>query len=435
MKVKTFPRGIHAGDRKEATAQKPIEDAPLPGEIILPLQQHAGVVCEPLVQAGDAVLVFQKVADTDAPVAAPIHSPVSGTVKAVGARFHPGGLKMASIVITPDGSQAEAELVSPPANPGPDEIRKLVRAAGIVGLGGAAFPTQIKLTPPAETKIDSVIINGCECEPYLTVDHRLMVESPEAIIGGLKLILKAVGAAKGYVGIEVNKPDAIEALAGPAGAAGVEVVPLEAKYPQGAEKQLIKSLLNREVPSKGLPSAVGALVQNVGTAIAIYEAVSFGRPLTRKVVTVSGGGISEPKNLRVYIGTPIKEVIALCGGLVDGAAKVILGGPMMGVALSSLEAPVIKATSGILALSAAETELAETQPCIKCARCVEACPMGLMPNRLGAMVEAGIWDELSDESLFDCIECGSCVFVCPSNRPLVQNIRLGKYTFAGKNRK
>lgn len=427
MQVKTFSRGVHPRDRKEATKGKAIVDAPVPEFIVLPLQQSAGVSCEPLVQVRDRVLAGRKIAESDAFVSAPIHSPVSGVVKAIEPRPHHSGLKLKSIVIVPDAEQEWVELKGLPGDPSPDEIREAVREAGIVGLGGAAFPTRVKIAPPPEMRIDTVILNGCECEPYLTVDHRLMVEEPERIIDGLKLLVKAVGAKDGLIGVENNKPEAIDALSAPAAAAGFRVVPLATKYPQGAEKQLIQAALGREVPSGQLPGHVGALVQNVGTALAVSEAVRDGMPLVKRVLTVGGQGIVEPKNVRALIGTPIKDLVSLCGGLADEAVKVIVGGPMMGTALSGLDVPVVKASSGVIALTAEEAERAAEEPCIKCGRCVEACPMGLMPNRLSVMAQVGIWGEMKDEHVFDCVECGCCSFICPANRRIVTHIRLGKY--------
>jgi electron transport complex protein RnfC len=427
LKVKTFPSGIHPREHKEATREKIITEAPIPDELVLPLQQSAGVACAPLVQVRDRVLAAQKIADTEALISAPLHSPVSGVIKAIEPRPHHTGLKIMSIVIAPDETQEWVELKPGPADPTPEQIREAVREAGIVGLGGAAFPTKVKISPPAEMKIDTIIINGCECEPYLTVDHRLMVESPGKIIDGLKLLVRTVGAERGIIGIEDNKPEAIAAISKEAEPAGFEVVILETKYPQGAEKQLIHAALGRQVPSGALPGHVGVLVQNVGTAAAISEAVREGQPLIRRAVTVSGSGIIEPKNLRVSIGTPVRNLVALCGGLKDAAAKIIVGGPMMGVALSSLDVPVVKATSGIIALSEEEASGPDAKACIKCGRCVEACPMGLMPSRLSVMTEIGIWDEMKNEHVFDCVECGSCTFVCPAARPIVQHIRLAKY--------
>ncbi|HEB12764.1 MAG TPA: electron transport complex subunit RsxC [Actinobacteria bacterium] len=436
MIAKTFSRGIHPEDRKERTQDLPIRTGHVPKTIILPLQQHAGRACEALVARGDQVLVGQKIADSDAQIAAPIHSSVSGKVKAIEPRLHCSGIKITSIVIESDGEQSTVDYKKPSVDPSPQEIRALVREAGVVGLGGAAFPTHVKINPPQGTNVDSVIVNGCECEPFLTGDYRLMLEESASIVDGLKLLKTAVGAERGYIGIETNKPDAIEVITGATlGDNDIEVVPLEAKYPQGAEKQLIMAVLNRVVPVRALPSAVGALVQNVETTIAISRAVRAGEPLMTKVLTVSGGGIINTANLRVQIGTPIADVISACGGLRDGVAQIILGGPMMGTALTGLEAPVVKATSGILALTGQEIINRDIQPCIKCGRCVEVCPMGLQPSRLGNLVEFEILDEFEDNDIMDCVECGSCAFICPSRRPLVQYIKLGKYMLAQKGRK
>lgn len=430
MIVKTFAKGIkHIPHHKEATQSKPIEVLPLPPEIVLPLRQHTGSQAQPLVNKGDKVKKGQKVADVKEALGVPIHAPVSGQVKAVEPRWHYSGVKLPSIVIIPDEQQEESVLLpnaEAKKEPTPESVRQIVKEAGIVGLGGAAFPTYVKLTPPPEAQIDSVIINGCECEPYLTADHRLMLEQPEAILAGLKIIMATVGATQGYIAIEVNKPDAIELLSSLIEEPHIEVVPLESKYPQGSEKHLIKAVLNREVPAKGLPSTVGVLVQNVATTLAVYKAVFLGQPLIEKVVTVSGEAIKEPKNLLVPIGTPVDFILEHCGGLKDNVGEVIFGGPMMGVALSVFQVPVIKATSGIVALSQAELAKRETLPCIKCGGCLAVCPMNLMPYRLAALAEYKIWDELEQYYLFDCIECGCCAYVCPSKRPLVQYIKLAK---------
>lgn len=424
----TFPNGIRIADRKGATQANPIESGPLPDEIILPLQQHAGAACEPRVQVKDKVLAGQRIAEATAPVSAPIHSPVSGEVTAIERRPHHTGLKLPAIVIRPDGEQTGFDRAKPPLDPDAGDIRRLVSEAGIVGLGGAGFPTGIKLTPPAGARIDDVIINGCECEPYLTADHRIMVEEGPAVVDGLRLIMKCVGAKRGFIAIETNKPNALDLLGGlTARDEQIIVTPVEAKYPQGSEKQLIKSILGREVPSKGLPSMVGALVQNVATAAAVSKAVRWGEPLTSKVLTVSGGGVIRPANIRVLIGTPVRDVLAACGGLSDQTVKLIVGGPMMGAAITDTAAPVVKSTSGVLALTADEIDSTPSVACIKCGRCVEACPMGLMPARMANLIEFGFWDELGGTNLFDCLECGSCAFVCPSRRPLVQYFRLGKY--------
>ncbi len=427
MKVKTFPKGVHPQDQKGATRQKPLEAAAVAKLITLPLQQSAGLPATPLVQVRDTVLAGQKIAESAGFISAPLHSPVSGTVKAIALRLHYTGLRLMSIVIAPDDEQKWVEMTRGPDNPDAEYIREAVREAGIVGLGGAAFPTRVKITPPAEMTIDTVIINGCECEPYLTVDDRLMVESADAIVDGLGLLLTAVGAAHGIIGIEDNKREAIESLTRAVLGTGISIVALQTKYPQGAEKQLIHAVLGREVPSGALPGHVGVLVQNVGTAAAVSAAVREGRPLTRRAVTVSGSGIAVPKNLQVDIGTPMRDLIECCGGLTEGVAKIIVGGPMMGVAVATLDAPVVKATSGVIALTRDELTEMAYRACIKCARCIEVCPMGLMPNRLSVMSEVQIWDEMKDEHLFDCVECGCCAYVCPANRPLVQQIRLGKY--------
>ncbi len=436
MRPLTFPRGIHPRDHKEATNAKLIEDGPLPDVIILPLQQSAGACCLPAVDSGDKVLVGQKIGDSEALIAAPIHSPVSGTVKAIEPRPHHTGLKLSSVVIESDGQQKHVECKGLSANPSPDEIRRKVRDAGIVGLGGAAFPTQVKLDPPKGQEIVSLIINGCECEPYLTGDHRIMVEEPEQILDGMLLLMKAVEAENGYIGIETNKPDAIEAMiAVTEKYPDIEVIALEEKYPQGSEKQLIEAILDVQVAPNMLPCSVGALVQNVATSIAVSKACRDGLPLVERVITVSGNGIATPKNLRVAVGTRVSDVIDFCGGTRDQVVKLILGGPMMGTTLVGREAPVVKGTSAILALTNDEIAKVDVHPCIKCGKCVEVCPMLLLPYRFGAMVEFGVFDELEDNHIFNCIECGSCAFICPSQLPLVQYIKLGKYSLAQSREK
>lgn len=299
--------------------------------------------------------------------------------------------------------------------------------AGIVGLGGAAFPTHVKLSPPKEKKIDTVILNGAECEPYLTSDHRLMLERSKDILEGLKIIMKILGVSKGYIGIEQNKPDAITKMKEVArGETNIEVRDLKVKYPQGAEKQLIKAILDRDVPAGGLPMDVGVVVQNVGTAKAIYDACRYGRPLIERVVTVTGRGVNEPKNLRVRIGTQFSQLLDECGGFKDSTVKVIAGGPMMGIAQTNTEVPVIKGTSGILILTSKEAEKAEYLPCFRCGRCIEACPMKLQPSILSVLIEKGKYQEAKENNLLDCFECGSCAYVCPAKRPMVQFMKLAK---------
>jgi electron transport complex protein RnfC len=427
----TFERGIHPRDSKELTASNPAKKAHLPKRVVIPLSQHIGAPAKAEVAVGDEVRKYQMIGSPPGFVSAPVHASISGKVVAISEFLHPSGRMVPSIVIESDGKDEAIELKDNPdfMSLAADDIKKLISDAGIVGLGGAAFPTNVKLSPPKEKPIDVVILNGAECEPYLTADHRLMVEQPQDIVNGLKLIMKSVGVKNGYIGIEKNKPDAIEAMKKASeNEPDIEVRPLTVKYPQGAEKMLIKAITGREVPGKGgLPMDVGAVVQNVGTALAIYEAVRYGRPLVERIVTVTGKGVNEPKNLIVRIGTLLSELIEDCGGLAEGAVKVISGGPMMGFAQWSLDVPVVKGTSGILIQSEDEfISSDEYSPCIRCGRCIDVCPMGLNPSMISIYSEKGFFEEAKQYNLFDCFECGSCAFVCPSKRPMVQFIRLAK---------
>ena len=434
MALKSFKGGIHPPHNKKLTESKPIEQLPLPAEIVIPLQQHTGAPCRPLVKKGDEVLAGQKVGETDTFVSAPIHSPVAGKIKGIEPRPYFTGKPVLSLVIAAKES-SNYQQIKDFKDHSPEGIRRTIREAGIVGLGGAAFPTHVKLSPPKEKPIEAVIINGCECEPYLTADHRQMLENKEALIEGTKLIMKAVSAKRGFIGIEINKPDAIDLIGDElANEENIEVVPLEAKYPQGSEKHLIKAILGRTVPSGGLPMDVGALVQNVGTTISVYRACYEGRPLLDRVVTVTGTGIKEPKNVRTPLGTPVRNLIEFCGGLDDQAVKVVMGGPMMGFALPSLDIPVVKSTSGILVLRESEVSTAEAYPCIKCGECVKVCPMNLIPSRLALLAEHERWEDLEDYSVLDCVECGSCAYVCPARRPLVQLIKVGKANVQAMNK-
>ncbi|MFQ5441534.1 MAG: electron transport complex subunit RsxC [Thermodesulfobacteriota bacterium] len=431
MKFKTFENGIHPDDHKELTEKKTVERAALPGSVIIPLQQHAGPTCEPLVKRGDVVEEGQKIGDVKAFIGAPVHSSINGKVKEIDSYLHPVGMKVLSVVIESDGTSKEWPRVEgiDLAALTPEEIRGRTRDAGIVGMGGAAFPTSVKLSVPKGKKIDTVLLNGCECEPYLTADHRIMVEAPEKVIWGLRALMKTSGAEKGLIGIEANKPDAVEVMKGAiSGSPEIDVIVLETKYPQGAEKMLIKAALGRKVPLGKLPLDVGVVVNNVGTAAAVYDAFHYSKPLFERVVTVSGNGIDEPKNLLVRVGTTFEDVINQCGGLKGGAGEfeVLNGGPMMGIAQSSLNVPVIKGTSGITVLAEDKIKAVPLEPCIRCSGCVEVCPMGLMPYRLG---DYGITDRTPDFKGWGgmaCIECGCCSFVCPSRRPLLQWIRVGK---------
>ncbi|SPQ00454.1 Electron transport complex protein RnfC [Candidatus Sulfobium mesophilum] len=430
MGLATFKGGIHPPDKKTLAANSPITEAKPPKIVVLPLSQHAGAPCKPVVTIGQEVKKGEMIGEPGGFVSAPVHASVSGKVVAISEFPNAMGRMVNSIVIENDLKEEWTALKDAPdyMNLPVEELKEKIKAAGIVGLGGAAFPTAVKLSPPKEKPIDVVIINGAECEPYLTADYRLMIEKPKEIVEGLKILMKVLGVTKGFVGIENNKPDAVAKMSEAAkGEAGITVMALEVKYPQGAEKMLIKAIAGREVPARGLPMDVGAVVQNVGTALAIYEAARYGKPLIERVVTVTGEGIKEPKNLMARVGAKISDLIDECGGLKDDVAKVVAGGPMMGFALSSLDVPVTKGTSGILVLPEEGVVHAEDYgPCIRCGRCIDICAMGLMPSMLSILSEKGLYEEAKAYNLFDCFECGSCAFVCPSKRPIVQLVRLAK---------
>lgn len=428
--LKTFRGGIHPPYNKSFTKDKPVIKATLPQKVIIPMSQHVGAPCEPIVKVGDLVKRGQKIGEAKAFVSAPIHASISGKVVAVEPRPHPAGGMVMSVVIESDGQDEIYEGVKPSkplAELTPDEIKNLIREAGIVGMGGAGFPTQVKLSPPPGKTIDTIIVNGAECEPYLTADHRLMVEKSEDVVLGLKAIMKATGVKKGFIAIEENKPDAIEAIKKAIGAEdGIEVVELATKYPQGGEKQLINAVTGREVPSGGLPMDCHVIVDNAGTCAAIANVLKTGMPLIERISTITGPGIKEPKNLLLRIGTTFEDAIDLCGGFKGNPGKVIMGGPMMGLAQSLLEVPVVKGTSGILVLDDSTVRLFEQSPCIRCARCVDACPIHLLPTMLGKFAERGMWTEAEEYHALDCIECGCCAYVCPAHIPLTQLIRLAK---------
>lgn len=434
-RVRAFFGGIHPKENKESTNSTPIQVLSAPEVVVVPLLQHAGREAKPLVAKGDEVLKGQPIAEADGRISARVHAPVSGKVAAIEPRPSASGRELTCIVIENDGQErwVERQTHPDPVQLDAQSILERIEEAGIVGMGGAGFPTAPKLTPPKGVIIDYLLLNGCECEPYLTADHRLMVEYAEEIVLGAKLLAKACGARKIIIGVEDNKPDAIASLKEQAGA--VDVVALPTRYPQGGEKQLIQALTGREVPSKGLPFQAGCVVQNVGTAYAVTKALRDGEPLISRVVTVTGSVIAEPQNFFVPIGTPFQDLIEAAGGFSQTPGKVVAGGPMMGGAQFDLEAPVTKVTSGVLAFGVDESKTPNPMPCIKCARCVDVCPAYLLPLRLEAFGMHEMWDEAKEYGAMDCIECGCCTYICPSKRPLLQYIRVAKNQIVAASRK
>lgn len=434
----TFRGGVHAPHRKNDTRNKAIEIMKAPGLVYIPLQQHIGAACQPLVKPGDVVKLGQKIGEPGGFVGAPVHASVSGIVKDIRQVPHPSVGSGLAVVIENDGKDEPDDSITPGdiSSMDADRIKELILEAGIVGMGGAAFPTHVKLSPPKEKPIDTVILNGAECEPYLTADHRLMLEAAEDVVDGLKVIMKVLGVERAYIAIEDNKPDAVRIMTDTVKEVqGVDVTVLKTKYPQGAEKQLIYVVTGRQVPSGGLPMDVGVIVSNVGTSAAIARAIKTGMPLVERVVTVTGSGVAEPKNLMVRIGTSFMDVIQACGGFVEEPAKVISGGPMMGIGQYTLDVPVIKGTSGILVLTREEAKIPDVEPCIRCAKCVDACPMGLMPLMISAYALKEDYDNSEKFHAMDCIECGCCSYSCPAKRPLVQSIRVAKKMITDKRKR
>ncbi|MDD3108734.1 MAG: electron transport complex subunit RsxC [Alistipes sp.] len=430
--LKGFSKGgIHAPEYK-ISEKAAIEPMPLPEIAVVPLCQHIGAPAVAVVKKGDTVQVGQVIATAGGFVSAPVHAPVSGTVTAVDALPDNGGVRRPTITIRVEGDQwlesiDRSETLISTCDLSPKEILEKITAAGLVGMGGATFPTHVKLAVPPGKHAEMLIINGVECEPFLTADHRLMLERGEEVLIGVRLLARVLGVSKVYIGIENNKPDAIEHLSRlSAQDPQITVVPLRVRYPQGGEKQLIEAVSGRQVPSGGLPIDVGAVVQNVGTAFAVYEAVQKNKPLIERIVTVTGRCVEHPSNLRVRIGTPLSALIERCGGMPADAGKVISGGPMMGRAVSNLEAPVTKGTSGILLIRERGAVRKEAGSCIKCAKCVTVCPMGLEPYRLSTLSKLGRFEDAEAGYITDCIECGSCAYTCPAMLPLLDYIRLGK---------
>jgi electron transport complex protein RnfC len=438
LRLKTFSGGVHPPTAKGLTKGARIVEASVPERVVIPLRQSLGASAQPSVDVGDEVKIGQKIGEATGFVSVPVHASIAGKVSAIGRFPHPVGGEHDAIVIEGDGTEKWHESIRPREgleSLSAAEIRDIIQEAGLVGLGGAAFPTRVKLSPPESKPIDTIILNGAECEPWLTADHRLMVEKPREILQGLLVFMKALGCERGFVGIEANKPDAAEAMrrAVPDGS-GIKVAALQVKYPQGAEKQLIHAILKRAVPAGGLPMDVGVVVQNVGTSLAAYEAVHLGRPLIRRVVTLTGTPVARPSNFMARIGTLVSSLLDQAGGTTGDVSKVISGGPMMGIAQFTLDVPVIKGMSGVLFLSPGEIDVAPPDPCIRCAHCVHSCPMKLVPTTIEKLVMAEKVEEAVATGLLDCIECGSCAYVCPSRRRLVHYFKYGKY-MANERRK
>jgi len=430
--LKTFKLGgVHPPENK-LSADKPIEELPLPKSVFIPVAQHIGAPATPVVKRGDEVKVGQLIAKSSSFVSTNIHSSVSGKVKKVDFSADSSGYPKQGVLIDVEGDEWIEEIdrsedFVKEFNLEGQEIINKIQEAGIVGLGGATFPTHVKLVPPKGMKAEVLLINGVECEPYLTSDHRLMLEKTDEILTGTKLLMKALNVEKAVVGIENNKPDAIQQLSEKCKEyEGISVVALKVKYPQGGEKQLIKAVTGKEVPSGALPIAVGAVVSNVGTAFAVYEAVQKNKPLFERVITITGKGVEKPSNFKVRVGTPTSALVETAGGLPENTGKVISGGPMMGRAVPSLDIPVTKGTSGILLMEDEEAKRGDSNPCIRCSRCTGVCPMGLEPYFLRTVSEKQLFDRAEENRIMDCIECGSCSYTCPSNLPLLDYIRFGK---------
>ena len=446
MKIRTFRiGGVHPEENK-LTHEVMTKVAPLPKQAIFPLSQHIGAPANPVVAKGDKVKVGTLIAEAGGFVSAPIYSSVSGTVFKVDSAIDATGYRKPVIIINVEGDEWEEgidrsdklELLADHPELTPEEIINRVKEAGVTGMGGAGFPTFIKLSPPPTAKAECVIINAVECEPYITADYRLMMEKADEILVGLELLMVAAKVTTGYIGIETNKPAAIDLLTKKCeekfGATNyqVEVVPLKQRYPQGGEKQLVDAVIRRQVPAPpAIPVNVGAIVQNVGTAFAVYEAVMKHKPLFERYTTVTGKKLQNPGNFLVRMGTPMQDLIDLCGGMPEGENKLLAGGPMMGKALTSTEVPICKGTNSVTVLSDDDARRKEPMPCIRCAKCVSACPMGLEPYLLSTLSSMKNWEQLEAEDITSCIECGSCQFTCPAHRPLLDHIRLGKSTVMG----
>ena len=441
MKLHTFKiGGIHPEENK-ITAEMPTQMAELPKQAIFPLSQHIGAPAKPVVQRGDKVKVGTLLAEAGGFVSAPIYSSVSGTVAKIDEEFDATDYRKPVIIVNVEGDEWEEnidrgdklETLADHPELTPEEIVSRVQAAGVTGMGGAGFPTHVKLCPPPTAKAECIIVNAVECEPYITSDYRLMMEHPDEIIAGLELLMKAAKVERGYIGIEENKPEAIKLLTEKtANDSRIEVIPLAQKYPQGGEKQLVDAVIHRQVPAPpAIPVNVGAIVQNVGTTFAVYEAVMKRKPLIERYTTVTGKRIKRPGNFLVRIGTPFSQLIEACGGMPEGDNKVLAGGPMMGKAVISLNTPVCKGTNSITVISGNEAHRKKVQPCIRCAKCVSVCPMGLEPYLIATLSAFKEYERAENEDIVSCIACGSCQYTCPSGRPILDNILQGKAVVMG----
>ncbi len=439
MKNLTFRGGIHPPHNKKSTEHKPIEVANQPKTVYIPLSQHIGAPCSAVVNKGDIVKRGQKIGEATGFVSSPVHSSVSGVVKDIAPRLVPGGQKVLCVEIENDMNDELYEHLpkySGIENMSPAELLEMIKDAGIVGMGGATFPTHVKLSPPPEKKIDVVILNGAECEPYLTADHRLMLEKPDDIVLGLRVLMKILGIEKAYIGIEDNKMDCVESVRKIVPeSSGIEVVSFQTKYPQGAEKQLIFACTKREVPSGGLPADIGAVVCNVATSAQIGLTLRTGLPLVDRICTITGSSVSEPKNLLIKTGTLYSELVEQCNGFSKPVKKVVSGGPMMGIAQSTLDVPATKGSSGILCLSENDVCTPEATNCIRCAKCISICPAKIQPMYISAFSLKFNFEKAEEYKALDCIECGSCSFVCPARRPLLQSIRVAKKEIMANRRK
>ena len=439
MGLLTFKGGVHPNDGKSLAKDKAIVELLPQGDLVYPLSQHIGAPAKPVVAKGDHVLKGQKIAEAGGFVSAPIYASVSGTVKAIEPRVNPTGSKVNSIIIANDGQYEEVEYPQPKplSELTKEEILNIIGEAGVVGMGGAGFPTRVKLSPKEPDKIDYIIANCAECEPYITADYRRMLENPELLVEGMRVILKLFDNAKGLFAIEDNKPDCIAKLQElTKDEPRMEVCPLQTKYPQGGERQLIYAVTGRAINSKMLPADAGCIVDNVETIIAIYNAVKLGKPVMNRVSTITGDAVANPGNFLYYIGTNYAELVEAAGGFKVQPEKIISGGPMMGFSMFSLDIPTTKTSSSLLCLAEDEVAKAEPSPCINCGRCVEACPEQLIPSRLAKMADHGVADEFEKWHGLECIECGSCSFACPAKRQLAQSIKtMKKQVLAAKRKK